>query len=204
MPIPLQPAKAGEHRTYVTGIGGGYATKEYYSLAFQVIASVSVLDAWRQDLFVRLLGGKDSVGAAAYLAIVTRAPKIAAIKAAAATALPADMLARFERILKASDCLEAYRDKLAHWQEYRGVGLPDGLCLRDPSAPRDPQSAPCLGLYVFPADEMRRYINYAVDVSGANMMFQRILESPPPWSASPELSDLDTKIDALSNARSRL
>lgn len=203
MPIPLKPAGPDDARGYGTGIGGRFAPRDTYSLAFQVISSASVLDAWRQELFVGLLGGKDSVGAAAYLAIVTRAPKIAAIKAAAKSALPKHAYTRFEGILKAADSLEAYRDKLAHWQEHHVPRVPNELCLRDPSAPRLPDKAPALGLFIFSKDEMKRYINYAVEVSSAQREFHRIFEEGPPWPEA-KFAKLDQQLEALAKARQRL
>ncbi|MEO1964511.1 hypothetical protein [Hyphomonas sp.] len=200
MPIPLKPANSGDARGLSTGMSGSPRNTEASALAYEVIVAASVLDAWRQDIFVKLLGGAESVGTAAYLAINTRAPKVAAITAAAKSVLPDFAFSRFKKLVDASEKIEKYRDKLAHWQRYEVERVGGELCLRDPMAPRDPNKAPALGIFVFSKQEMRDHIAYAVELADAQFIFLRVFESGPPWEES-DFASLDLKLEYLATLR---
>ena len=202
MPIPLKPAGPNDERGYLIGIGGGFDAQANLSLAYQVISAASVVDDWRQEVFIDLLGGKSSVGAAAYLAIVTRAPKIAAITAASKSVLPNHAFQRLQKIIKAGGILDTYRDKLAHWTQIM-VPREKELCLRDPSAPRERHKAPAMGIYIFPRTEMQQYVNYAGELASAQFTFRRIFAEGSPWPEA-KFVELDQMLEALAKERQRL
>lgn len=203
MPTPLQPDKRPDAPTGYSASIGGIELTDSMSIAYQVIASMSQIDAWQQDLFVDLLGGTSSIATAAYLALKTRGPKTAAISEVAKVALPEEAFPIFSRIVEAADCLESYRNKIAHWKSYDVDYVKDGICLQDPRAKDDFYTAPANGIFIFTNKEMKSYIRYAVQLAKIQFDFQDSLKSEKPWT--PEICALlNQKLETLATERQRL
>ena len=206
MPKPLKPPpKDAKARGMMSGISSGFVPTDAHGYAYQVIAATSVMDVWRQEMFTKLLGGSDSVGAAAYLAINTRGPKTAAIDAAAKNVLGnGDEYRIFKAIVKAGECLEKFRDQLAHWQEFRSGWPTNGLLLKDPRVTPVRGRAPHAGVFVFVVDEFKRSINYAAELSSVQHRFSSFLDDARRGWSPTQLADLDQKLERLANLRQQL
>jgi len=201
MPHPLQSRTDNDSRVISTKVGGS-TSEDKHALAYRVISSVSVLDAWRQELFVHLLGGPKSIAAATYLSLQTRGPKTSAINSAAEVALSVAGHERFTKIISSSKCLESYRDKLAHWQEYH-VRREKELCLADPRKSSTMSKPISVEIYVFPVSEMKDYLNYAVHLSVIQDEFLEIVQKDMK-AKSAQFSRIDQRLQALAMERQRL
>lgn len=164
------------------------------ALAYKVIYSVSALDTFQLQTFLRLMGGKKSLAAAAYNALDTRGPKLSAILAVAKQSLSASQMDLFKTLLAYQNPLTKFRDKLAHWAVREGEGPPDSLVLQEPEFFNG--SSTDEGAYVFSKSEMEKVLNKATTLAVAYNEFTRLLQFKEPWTAE-QCAELNRRLASL-------
>ena len=118
MPQPI--SRVHPNASIIMGNAGDRPLARHPELAvhaMEALASWANVESFMLSLFIRLLGGNDSLAASVFLALENQAAKTAAINAAATTVLKdrQDELRVLRAILAISKTNEKDRNKLAHW-----------------------------------------------------------------------------------------
>lgn len=146
--------------------------------ALEAIASWSNVEAFLLQLFIRLLGGNESLAACIYLALDTQYAKTKAIKAAADNVMRGQDRERsiLDAILSIAKTNEKDRNKLAHWTWGDSPDLPNALLLVNPRAMLhrpDPSE-----IYVYRQEDFRMLVHANDRLCSFGQRMKFILDSP--------------------------
>lgn len=193
MPQPLSRvnAKAGLYigNAHQAGRGAIVARPELAIKAMEAVASWSIVERFRLDLYLQLAGGEKSAAADMYLALDGDSAKNRAIEALANNVLAnkPDHLRVFNALQKIAATNAKSRNKLAHWTCGYSEDLPDALLFFDPKTMLSGDPQPDL-IYVYYAGDFEsltnanhrlcgylRKLQMFLDEDATGHLFQRLL-----------------------------
>lgn len=183
MPQPVNSAPTGQMNGVLTAAHIDLKNFDARALAFMAatISAFSNVEAAQMQLYVQMLGGRQSTATATYMALDGKSSKTAAINAAAATVLTKDGLEVLASILKHWKSISKFRDMLAHWQLCYAPKFVGHLTLRDPVRAEHLGQSPFDGVYKFSVKEMAQHIAMANECATAFSCLLSLIDKPPPW-----------------------
>lgn len=189
MPQPL--SRVAPESLILIGNSGDWPINRHPELgllAINAISSWSNVENWLLRLFVKILGGDQSMSANIFLSLGNQTAKNAAINAAAKTLLTdQEELQVFDAIIKIAKTNEKARNKLAHWTWGDTPNVPDAVLLIDPRTTLS--DIDCKDVYVYKRVDFVSIIESNIELCSLILNFDQVLTS----------SDIDERKSKLQN-----